>query len=380
MFIHGKPRPETGSSRVVRRKVNFQDEAHPFVVLDIDRFDHDSPDPASAAAAIRERLPEAFRKARCVWSATSGHEVTPGKARLRLVFWSDRELTPTETSAWVADSPVPCDRSIYRTVQPVYLANPIIVGGKDHVKKRWGLLDGEPSVSAGRPARQGEADRRPNHDRAGGRRHQRAEVDPAIRQRAAPQRRRRDRRARQPALGPDGLRRGRGGFGDRPADHRSDPGVLVSARLLRAASTTLAALGIDPKKAAELAAATRRFGEDVEDRIATGDELDISIVAKKVDEAFAYRSTPFGSLYAAQDDGSDFSAVTDDEPQAQAGTDGDDPLTALRLAVLLDDNIEAAANRVAETLDRPRFGRRDPHAPTGTGRGAPRRRSRVQDP
>jgi len=54
-------------------------------------------------------------------------------------FGSKRFVTDAELAVALADF---ADCSVYRCVQPHFIANPVIVGVPDPLPRRWGLLPG----------------------------------------------------------------------------------------------------------------------------------------------------------------------------------------------------------------------------------------------
>jgi hypothetical protein len=100
-------------------------------------------------------LPDEFNSATCWWSFTSSQEFKPG-LRMRLFFWSDRQLTDADLKLWLgermpqADLPhakwpqrYPVDLTIFAPAQPIYVARPIFVGMPDPVPFRSGVWRGD---------------------------------------------------------------------------------------------------------------------------------------------------------------------------------------------------------------------------------------------
>jgi hypothetical protein len=94
-------------------------------------------------------LPAAFRAARCIVQATSGHGIKPG-ARLRLWFWLSRPTLGAELARWLAGSPV--DSSCFRAGQLIFTARPRFVGMPDPLPRRLALLPGADAVEVPPPA------------------------------------------------------------------------------------------------------------------------------------------------------------------------------------------------------------------------------------
>jgi hypothetical protein len=94
-------------------------------------------------------LPPAFRDARCIVKATTGHGIKPG-ARLRLWCWLSRPTLGAEMAAWLAGFPV--DASCFRAAQPHYTAAPLFEGRPDPLPRRLALLPGADAVAVPSPA------------------------------------------------------------------------------------------------------------------------------------------------------------------------------------------------------------------------------------
>lgn len=97
----------------------------------------DPTDGEFAAHWLRELLPPQFDQASFWWSFTSGATLKPG-LRMRLAFWLSQPLWQAELERWLAD--VPCDKALFRPVQPNYVASPIFRGMADPVQRRCGYV------------------------------------------------------------------------------------------------------------------------------------------------------------------------------------------------------------------------------------------------
>jgi hypothetical protein len=75
----------------------------------------------------------------CVAQATSGAGVKPG-IRARLWYLLDRPISDGEARRWLAGAPV--DHSIFRAVQPIYTAAPVLRGVADPMQWRLCLVPG----------------------------------------------------------------------------------------------------------------------------------------------------------------------------------------------------------------------------------------------
>jgi hypothetical protein len=132
-------------------KATFRDVAKRWLALDLDGLDLpsgvDPRDLASCARSVMPRLPDAFRKARCVIQATSGHGIKPG-CRLHLWFWLDRPITTREAKRWMQLEKAPVDLGLFNPVQPIYTATPVWLDGRqDHLPARLAMLEGAPAVA-----------------------------------------------------------------------------------------------------------------------------------------------------------------------------------------------------------------------------------------
>ena len=120
-----------------------------WVRFDLDRLPAprgvDLRDGASAAAIARATLPPEFHPAGCWWQQTSGAGIKPG-LNLRLGFWLDRPVGQAVLDRWLVGAPI--DASVFRPVQPIYVAPPILKGVADPVPVRTGLLRGRDDTVA----------------------------------------------------------------------------------------------------------------------------------------------------------------------------------------------------------------------------------------
>lgn len=122
------------SFRAVPRRwlpLDFDDVPGPFAF--------DTADAELAAEHCRTRLPSEFRSAGFVYQATSSCGFKRG-CRVRLFFWLDRAIGTAEADRWLSRCPV--DPSVWRAVQPIYVADPILEHGvADPVKgERFGIV------------------------------------------------------------------------------------------------------------------------------------------------------------------------------------------------------------------------------------------------
>jgi hypothetical protein len=111
---------------------------HRWLALDLDGVERPESVPAAdiagcAAEAILQ-LPVAFHGVRCIVQASGSHGIKPG-VRLRLWYWLDRLATGEELTRWLHGTPA--DPSVFRVVQPIYTAAPVLAPGvNDHLPQR----------------------------------------------------------------------------------------------------------------------------------------------------------------------------------------------------------------------------------------------------
>jgi hypothetical protein len=98
---------------------------------------------------------------------------------MRLWFWLERPVWQWELALWLAGAPI--DPSVFRAVQPIYTAAPLITGMPDPIPHRIGLLEDFHDVvrvpeiaKPERPAPVGRPRREPRPDAGQGDRYARA--------------------------------------------------------------------------------------------------------------------------------------------------------------------------------------------------------------
>ena len=149
LLIRGQPLP-TAEPPLLRRSQGSKEHAafrdqpggRRWVMIDVDRevtgtFDLPRA-PEAAVRAVIAHLPTYLQRATCVWQLSSTAWLKG--VRVHLFYWLDRQVTDAELSAALADYPVDC--SVFRCVQPHFIADPIFVGVPDPLPRRWGLLPG----------------------------------------------------------------------------------------------------------------------------------------------------------------------------------------------------------------------------------------------
>ena len=130
------PDPVTGEA------ATFREEPRRWVLLDFDTVEApawlDPMQPEDAAPYLRSLLPDEFGAASFWWSYTSSAGLKPGQLRMRLAFWLDRPVDKAFLDRWLSAAPV--DASVFRSVQPIYVARPILKGVPDPVPRRSGVF------------------------------------------------------------------------------------------------------------------------------------------------------------------------------------------------------------------------------------------------
>lgn len=146
-------RAETGwtENHVLRKELVFKDRALHSVMIDVDKFapecgmDLDDPTPA-IAEFIERHLPECFYDRSYHWqlSSSAGLAKNAGVLKVHLWFWLDTAYTSAELIAWRRlHKLVQVDEAVFRVVQPLYTANPVMGDGVvDPVTARNGLYEG----------------------------------------------------------------------------------------------------------------------------------------------------------------------------------------------------------------------------------------------
>ncbi|MDP6953957.1 MAG: hypothetical protein QGF53_14480, partial [Alphaproteobacteria bacterium] len=92
---------------------------------------------------IGEYLPEPFHDVACFWQFSSSAGIKPGVS-VHLFFWLDRAITGSDMKVYLKAHAPHVDLSLFRDVQPHYVAAPIFADGcVDPIQKRAGLMDRE---------------------------------------------------------------------------------------------------------------------------------------------------------------------------------------------------------------------------------------------
>ena len=159
-IIRGALNADAPSKERVRRMKNpeengsiwFDERPRHWLLIDIDDIelpDWANPvsDPERIIIFLINKMPDCFHGVACHWQMSSSAGVKPAtQARAHLWFWLDRPLGQGELKAWGAEFDVKIDAAVFRTVQPLYVARPIFIGGNDPLPRRSGLLTGDYDV------------------------------------------------------------------------------------------------------------------------------------------------------------------------------------------------------------------------------------------
>ena len=88
------------------------------------------------------KLPEAFRGVDCHYQFSASMGVKKDKVLVHLWYWLNRRVSDAEMKAWMGQSDVPVDMSLFRPVQPHFTANPIFQNGViNPLPNRSGVYD-----------------------------------------------------------------------------------------------------------------------------------------------------------------------------------------------------------------------------------------------
>ena len=136
---------------VLRKLTVFKDRALHTLMIDVDRFTPTVPytvdDPVPAMEEfIRSHLPPCFHGVSFHWQLSNSAGLAKNAAVLKahLWFWLATPYTGAELTAWVrAHKLNQVDVSVFRAVQPLFTANPVMAEGvTDPVAVRHGLHEG----------------------------------------------------------------------------------------------------------------------------------------------------------------------------------------------------------------------------------------------
>jgi hypothetical protein len=164
-IVRGRIADGVDRSRMVRRVRDRRDGVDPtllpaehhWIALDIDavpcpEYIDPAREPKAAAEYVIDRhLPDEFHGATCRWQFTSSQGFKGSTINLRLFYWADRPLSDSDLKSWLTGresgtkerSWPMIDGSIFAVSQPVYTAAPLIVGMRDPMPQRSGMLFGD---------------------------------------------------------------------------------------------------------------------------------------------------------------------------------------------------------------------------------------------
>ena len=125
---------------------NFNAVPRQWCMIDIDDLPL-PPEFANIAAHQRDilaytvaRLPEAFRGVDCYFQFSASMGIKTDMVRVHLWYWLDRPASDREMKAWLSQSEVPVDLSLFRPVQPHFTAQPVFAeGAVDPLPARSGI-------------------------------------------------------------------------------------------------------------------------------------------------------------------------------------------------------------------------------------------------
>jgi hypothetical protein len=133
--------PRRLRERADRPPPTFREVPRWWLILDFDKADPprftDWRRGDVSAVALRRLLPPEFHGCSFWWSFSSSSGFKPGASRMKLGFWLSRPVTGAELGRWLASSPV--DHAVFRPIQPIFIASPILRGVESPVPERTGL-------------------------------------------------------------------------------------------------------------------------------------------------------------------------------------------------------------------------------------------------
>lgn len=116
---------------VTRRKTNFTDQALPWMMIDIDGYQADTPDiEPGIDRFITENLPPEFHGISYHWhlSGSAGHPDKPG-IRAHVWFWLSTPYTSAQLRSWAKNHAPSIDASVFDSIQIHYTSNPLFETG-----------------------------------------------------------------------------------------------------------------------------------------------------------------------------------------------------------------------------------------------------------
>jgi hypothetical protein len=119
----------------------LEQAAHLWVALDADETTtpFDPTDPRGSVERWRATLPAGLRDAACIFHFSAKQHQKPN-VRGRAWFWAERPITDAEGDAWCRENGL--DPAVFRTVQPIYTADPVFDGCVDPLDRSLVRLPG----------------------------------------------------------------------------------------------------------------------------------------------------------------------------------------------------------------------------------------------
>jgi len=147
-------RQRSGGWKFRRKRGNFKDDGHHWVMFDFDSAEILEPDSwkktpqATAVEVIQEYLPEEFQRAGFIWAYTGSHGLGKPGVCLHLVFWMETKASNFDWGNWIdqqddLDLDV-FDKALFRPAQVHIVADPELVRTPDPFRDtvRVGWCDG----------------------------------------------------------------------------------------------------------------------------------------------------------------------------------------------------------------------------------------------
>lgn len=145
--INGRLRDKFRDQQVVHRDLEyFEPQRTRVFMCDVDGYEpvlvDPLQDPAGAVAEFIEfELPEVFHNVSYIYKLSGSFGRKAGVLKVHLLFWLSEAYYPEELSAWVRLNKIPVDITVFRTVQVLYTANPVMADGVvDPIEKRANIV------------------------------------------------------------------------------------------------------------------------------------------------------------------------------------------------------------------------------------------------
>ena len=127
------------------KDVTLKDHPHRWVMLDYDQGRREEwsdiiQDPAGAARAIRDLLPEGVKQARMVYQLGNSAGISPEKYSVHLFFMFEDPVSNDELKVFLREYGF--DTCVTNVVQPYFIGDPVCIGFQDPIDQRWGMIEG----------------------------------------------------------------------------------------------------------------------------------------------------------------------------------------------------------------------------------------------